>query len=262
MRQASSRRAADQHNGWVPAIPSFARLVRADNAGPMTLEGTNTWVLRGDNGVVVVDPGPADDSHLGALRSYGPVLLVLLTHGHADHSEAAASLGAPVAARDPLLCRHSEPLKEGDVLAVDGIPPVAVMVTPGHTGDSVCFQIDGALLSGDTLLGRGSTMVAHPDGRLADYLRTLRRLGAWASDDSVLLPGHGPVGGSVLARVDESLGHRLDRLDQVRRALAAGAVTSAEVVAVVYADVDRSLRPAAEATVRAQLAYLADMPFL
>lgn len=241
-------------------LPPYVELVRAPNPGPMTLEGTNSYVLRGERGVVVVDPGPADDGHLAALRSYGPVLLVLLTHGHPDHAEAADRLDAPVSARDPLLCRHSAPLKDGDVLSVVGLPAVTAVGTPGHTSDSMCFVVDNALLTGDTVLGRGSTMVADPDGRLADYLETLARLDACTDADTVLLPGHGPVGGSASGRLAESLAHRMDRLDQVRRALAGGATTPREVVEVVYADVDRRLWPASEATVRAQLAYLADMP--
>jgi glyoxylase-like metal-dependent hydrolase (beta-lactamase superfamily II) len=247
-------------------VPPYATLVRADNPGPMTLEGTNSWVLHGAAGVIVVDPGPNLPGHLARLTSYGPVLLVLLTHGHADHADSAVELShrtmAPVAARDPLLCRRSEPLQDEAKLEVDGLPPVTVLYTPGHTEDSVCFLVDDpvdpGLLTGDTVLGRGSTMVAHPS---ADYLASLHRLSARCSASTVLLPGHGPAGGSALEALDWALAHRIDRLDQVRRALAGGAGTAEEVVAVVYADVDRALGPAAEATVHAQLSYLADMPF-
>jgi glyoxylase-like metal-dependent hydrolase (beta-lactamase superfamily II) len=250
-------------------LPPYATLVRADNPGPMTLDGTNSWVLRGDAGVVVVDPGPELPGHLDQLTSYGPVVLVLLTHGHADHVESASLLshrtGAPVAARDPLLCLRSEPLHDEAQLEVEGLPTLTVLVTPGHTGDSVCFAVGGddpALLTGDTLLGRGSSMVAHPDGRLADYLDSLHRLSQRCPESTVLLPGHGPAGADVLGALDQAMAHRADRLDQVRRALAAGAETPEQVFEIVYADVDRALWPAADATVRAQLAYLADMPFL
>ncbi len=247
-------------------VPLYATLVQADNPGPMTLEVTNSWVLQGAAGVFVVDPGPSLPDHLDRLTSYGPVLLVLLTHGHADHAESALSFGAPVAARDPLLCRHSESLQDGATLEVGGLPPVTVLFTPGHTGDSVCFAVDDpvepGLLTGDTVLGRGSSMVGHPDGRLADYLDSLRRLAERSTPATVLLPGHGPAGASAVEALDRALAHRLDRLDQVRRALAGGATTAAEVAAVVYADVDPALRPAMEATVLAQLTYLVDMPFL
>jgi glyoxylase-like metal-dependent hydrolase (beta-lactamase superfamily II) len=246
---------------------SYATLVRADNPGPMTLEGTNSWVLHGTAGVVVVDPGPALPAHLDQLTSYGPVVLVLLTHGHADHADSAGELaqhtGAPVAARDALLCRRSEPLQDEAVLEVEGLPAVTVLRTPGHTGDSASFLIEGdspALLTGDTVLGRGSSMVSYPDGRLADYLASLHRLAQRCPPDTVLLPGHGPAGGDALEALDQAMAHRADRLDQVRRALATGATTPEEVVALVYAEVDRALWPAAEATVRAQLSYLADMP--
>lgn len=247
-------------------VPAYATLVRADNPGPMTLEGTNSWVLRGDAGVVVVDPGPALPSHLDQLASYGTVVLVLLTHGHPDHAESvaefAARVGAPVAARDPLLCRGFEQLQAGDRLELPGLPPVAVLLTPGHTSDSVCFLVDDgepALLTGDTLLGRGSTMVAYPDGGIADYLASLGWIARGCPPSTVLLPGHGPAGGPVLAAVDQALAHRADRLDQVRRALSGGARTAEDVVAVVYADVDPGLWPAAEQTVRAQLAYLTEL---
>src|SRR5260221_6635416 len=115
-------------------MPSYATLIRGDNPGPMTLEGTNSWVLHGTRGVLVVDPGPALPAHLDQLTSYGPVVLVLLTHGHPDHADAAGELahrtGAPVAARDPLLCRRSEPLQDEAVLEVEGLAAVTLLLTP------------------------------------------------------------------------------------------------------------------------------------
>ena len=149
----------------------------------MTLDGTNTWVLSapGSRDVVVVDPGPADDAHLEAVAAHGDVALVLLTHGHLDHSEGAPpfheATGAPVAAFDPARCVG--PLTDGLDLRVGGLT-VRVLATPGHSGDSVTFVADdgasAAVLTGDTVLGRGPSVVAHPDGRLDDYLATLRRL--------------------------------------------------------------------------------------
>ena len=198
--------------------------------------------------------------HLERLTSYGRVVLILLTHGHADHAESAAELGArtdaPVVALDPLLCRHSEPFRDRQRLEVDGLPTVTVLATPGHSADSVCFELDGALLTGDTLLGRGSTMVGHPDGGLADYFASLHLLSERASPGTVLLPGHGEPGGNAGKAVDRALAHRLDRLNQVRRAVGHGARTAEAVVAMVYGDLTPGLLPAAEATVRAQLAYL------
>jgi glyoxylase-like metal-dependent hydrolase (beta-lactamase superfamily II) len=249
--------------GLEQVTPSAARLL-APNPSPMTLDGTNTWLLRdpGSPECVVVDPGPLDDSHLRRIVESGPVVLVVLTHGHLDHSEAAPRLaemtGAPVVARDPAWCRDAPVLEPGRHDAVAGVEWLTVL-TPGHSSDSVCLLLpaDRALLTGDTVLGRGTTVVAHPDGRLADYLDSLQRLRDLA-DVSIdtLLPGHGPVVSNPLETLDFYRAHRAERLDQVRAAVAAGATTAAAVVRRVYADVDPALWPAAEMSVRAQLDYL------
>jgi glyoxylase-like metal-dependent hydrolase (beta-lactamase superfamily II) len=247
------------------SLPGWCTLVRADNPGPMTLDGTNTYVLRGDDGVVVVDPGPLDEEHLRRVASTGTVTLTLLTHGHPDHAEGARRFaemtGAPVRAYDPALCLGgAEPLTEpGRVQGPQGLA-IDVLHTPGHTSDSVCFLVeDGreqAVLTGDTVLGRGTTVVAYPDGALAPYLRSLRRI--LALGPRTLLPGHGPVREDAAALASVYLAHREQRLDQVREAVAGGATTPAEVVRTVYADVDEVLWPAAELSVRAQLDYLAE----
>jgi len=251
-------------------VPSWCTLVRADNPGPMTLEGTNTYVLQGRDGLVVVDPGPLDEQHLRRVAGHGEVQLTLLTHGHPDHAEGARRFaeltGSPVLARDPAHCIGTdEPLGAGAGRAgVDGLL-VEVLHTPGHTSDSVCFVVTGgasepsrAVLTGDTVLGRGTTVVAHPDGALAPYLDSLRRIVALGP--VTLLPGHGPVRADAAALATEYLAHREARLAQVRAAVAAGASTAPEVVQVVYADVDEALWPAAELSVRAQLDYLAAEP--
>ena len=266
----------------------------AANPSPMTLEGTNTWILRapGAAGSVVVDPGPVDAGHLTRVAAAaGPVRVILLTHGHADHSAGARHLheltGAPVHALDPAHRHGGEGLAEGDVVAAGGVE-VRVMATPGHTGDSLCFHIAGptnavpgtagptaagpttagpttagpttaaaeAVLTGDTVLGRGTTVVAHPDGRLADYLASLRRLAELGP--VTVLPGHGPELPDAAAAAREYLEHREQRLDQVRAALdVLGPRASArQVVEHVYAEVDRNLWWAAELSVRAQLDYL------
>jgi glyoxylase-like metal-dependent hydrolase (beta-lactamase superfamily II) len=133
------------------------------------------------------------------------------------------------------------------------------VLTPGHSSDSVCLLLrdDRALLTGDTVLGRGTTVVAYPDGQLGDYLDSLQRLRDLADHDmDVLLPGHGPVLNSPVEVLDYYLSHRQGRLDQVREAVAAGAADPIDVVRRVYADVDPILWPAAEKSVRAQLDYL------
>ena len=250
-------------SGLEQATTRALRLL-APNPGPMTLDGTNTWVLRepGESGSVVVDPGPLDEGHLTRVAEHGPVRLIVLTHGHHDHSEGAPRLheltGAPVVARDPALCIDAAPLEGGRAEPVEGIEWLTVL-TPGHSSDSVSLLLpaDRALLTGDTVLGRGTTVVAHPDGRLADYLDSLQRLRDLADDEiDVILPGHGPVVDAPIDVLDYYLRHRRERLDQVRAAVAAGDHDAAAVVRRVYADVDRSLWAAAELSVRAQLEYL------
>jgi glyoxylase-like metal-dependent hydrolase (beta-lactamase superfamily II) len=240
--------------------PGWATLVRAPNPGPMTLDGTNTWVLRGAGAqaAVVIDPGPLDEGHLRAAGGHGPVALVLLTHRHPDHAEGARRFaeitGAPVAAADPAYCLGAEPLADGQTLDVAGLR-VTVLATPGHTSDSVCFVVGAeAVLTGDTVLGRGTTVVEHPDGVLADYLASLERIAALGTVP--LLPGHGPVLPDATAVARDYLDHRRMRLAQVSAALDAGARTAGDVVRRVYADVDPRVWPAAEASVRAQLVYL------
>jgi glyoxylase-like metal-dependent hydrolase (beta-lactamase superfamily II) len=251
----------------VETVTPRAVRVLAPNPGPMTLDGTNTWILRTPGGpALVVDPGPLDVGHLERVLETvdGPVAAVLLTHGHADHSEGAewfaSRAGCDVRALDPAHRLGSEGLADGDVVSAGDLR-VDILGTPGHTSDSLSFWLpdESSLLTGDTVLGRGTSVVAHPDGSLGAYLGSLRRLHALASDVGVdtVLPGHGPVIADALAVLSYYLRHRAERLDQVRAAVAAGATTPREVVERVYADVDRILWPAAELSVRAQLDYLA-----
>jgi glyoxylase-like metal-dependent hydrolase (beta-lactamase superfamily II) len=253
-----------------------ATCVLAPNPGIMTLDGTNTWVLRepGARRCVVVDPGPDSTAHLEAVaREAGEVSVVLLTHGHADHSEGARAFAermrCGVRALDPTMRLGSEGLGDGDVVEADGLE-VRVVGTPGHTSDSLSFLLPGddAVLTGDTVLGRGTTVVAHPDGRLGAYLDSLDRLHALAAAREVeaVLPGHGPVIADALAVLDHYRAHRQERLEQVRVALAELAAADLEgigadelprrVVEMVYADVDPVLWGAAELSVRAQLEHL------
>jgi glyoxylase-like metal-dependent hydrolase (beta-lactamase superfamily II) len=245
----------------IRAVTPTAAVVLAPNPGPMTLEGTNTWVLREPSSptCVVVDPGPLVEQHLAEVASYGPVEVVLLTHGHLDHSEGARRLaeltGAPVRALDPAHRLGDQGLAEGDVVAAAGLE-LRVLATPGHTSDSLSFVLPDAVLTGDTVLGRGSTVVAHPDGVLADYLASLRRLRELG--ELTVLPGHGPELPSAGAAAEQYLAHREARLEQVRAAVEAGAADPEAVVRSVYADVDPALWPAATLSVRAQLRHLAE----
>jgi glyoxylase-like metal-dependent hydrolase (beta-lactamase superfamily II) len=257
---------------------AVGRCVLAPNASPMTLDGTNTWVLTdpASGRSVVVDPGPPDDSHLDAVaEAAGEIAVVLLTHHHLDHSEAAKGFaeraGCGVRALDPAYRLGSEGLGEGDVVAVGDLE-VRVVATPGHTADSLSFVVpsERAVLTGDTVLGRGTTVVAHPDGELGAYLASLDRLHALAEAHEIetVWPGHGPVIERALPVLDHYLAHRRERLDQVRDALRtlhaearAGApfdhdAMPRRIVEIVYADVDPVLWPAAELSVRAQLEHL------
>jgi glyoxylase-like metal-dependent hydrolase (beta-lactamase superfamily II) len=253
--------------GVLRPVTPLAAVLLAENPSPMTLEGTNTWVLRapGEEAGVVIDPGEDDEEHLQRVAAQGPVALVLLTHRHHDHAGGARRFaeltGAPVRALDPSLVLGSEALGDGDVVTAAGVE-LRVIATPGHTSDSLSFLLDGpgadpAVLTGDTILGRGTTVIAHPDGALGPYLDSLRRLAELAPGTAVL-PGHGPELPDAPAVAAAYLAHREERLDQVRRALEVlGAdATPRQVVEAVYADVDPVLWPAAELSVRAQLDHL------
>ncbi|QEV19347.1 MBL fold metallo-hydrolase [Streptomyces alboniger] len=261
-----------QPRGGVLSGPATDRAVNvlAPNPSAMTLDGTNTWIVSepGSPLAVVIDPGPLDDAHLShvvetAEKMGKRVALTLLTHGHPDHAEGAGRFAeltrTHVRALDPALRLGDEGLAPGDVITTGGLE-LRVVATPGHTADSLCFHLpaDRAVLTGDTVLGRGTTVVAHPDGRLGDYLDSLRRLRSLAVDDGVhtVLPGHGPVLDDAQGAVEFYLAHRANRLAQVETAVENGHTEAADVVAHVYADVDRSLWPAAELSVRAQLEYL------
>ena len=261
-----------QPRGGVLSGPATVRAVNvlAPNASAMTLDGTNTWIVAEPDSelAVVIDPGPLDDVHLRnvvdvAEKAGKRVALTLLTHGHPDHAEGAGRFaeltGTKVRALDPALRLGDEGLAAGNVVTTGGLE-LRVVSTPGHTADSLCFHLpaDRAVLTGDTILGRGTTVVAHPDGRLGDYLDSLRRLRSLTVDDGVhlVLPGHGPVLEDAQGAVEFYLAHRAHRLAQVETAVEDGYTTPSQVVAHVYADVDRSLWPAAELSVLAQLDYL------
>ncbi|GIH08990.1 putative hydrolase (beta-lactamase-like) [Rhizocola hellebori] len=215
-------------------VPEGVLLIRADNPGYMTLEGTNTWVLSDGT---VIDPGPDDPIHLEAIARAGQIKRILVTHGHPDHVEGVDRLVKMTGA------------------VVGEVPSYLREVkTPGHTADSVCFVSDSAVFTGDTILGRGSSVVAWPDGNVGDYLKSLETLMTFQGVPA--LPGHGPALPDCAQAARWLHGHRLERLEQVKAALAQGAKTPQEVVDMVYADVDPALKWAAEWSVRAQLDYL------
>lgn len=248
------------------AFSATVTCLLAPNPSPMTLDGTNTWLVGEPGGpMIVIDPGPDHDGHLRAIvdAAQARVAQILLTHGHPDHAEGARRLhgmtGAPVRALDPEHVHGGEGLSAGDVVDV-GSDEIHVVATPGHTSDCLSFHLprERALLTGDTVLGRGTTVVAWPDGHLGDYLDSLAalRLRAEASGASAILPGHGPVLRDPVGVLDAYLEHRQARLDQVRAAVASGASTPEEIVDAVYDDIPETVRWAALLSTRAQLAYL------
>ncbi|WP_223408705.1 MBL fold metallo-hydrolase [Occultella gossypii] len=255
-------------------ITDRVELLRCENPGPMTLEGTNTYLLRepGSTEVLVVDPGPLDPAdpaypehltHLDRVRTRaeadgGRVAEIWLTHHHLDHTGAADRLadltGAPVRGAG-----RGAAFTDGERVAFGGLE-VVVRLAPGHTADSVLLRLpaEALLLSGDTLLGRGTTVIMWPDGDLGAYLETLAAIAADVDAGLVsrIAPGHGPLitePGAFVAGVHQ---HRLDRLDQVRAAVGQGAEGVTGVVRAVYGDQDPKLAAACARIVQAQFAYL------
>ncbi len=238
----------------------LTRVLTAPNPGPLTLDGTNSYLIGTGDRVVVVDPGPLAPSHLAALAS-ASVELILITHRHSDHTAGSAELhrltGAPVRALDPDFCHGAPPLVDGEIVQAGGTS-IHILATPGHTSDSACFHLpdDGSVLTGDTILGRGTTVIIPPDGSIADYLASLERLREIGA--ATVLPAHGPVLPDLAATCTAYLDHRLQRLDSIRAALdTLGPDASVQAVTdAVYTDIDGSVRFAAEQSVDAQLRYL------
>lgn len=248
--------------GVLRPVTEAASVLLCDNPGIMTLDGTNTWVLRGrgSDEMVVVDPGPDDDAHLERIAALGKIPLVLISHKHDDHTGGIDKLvgmtGAVVRSVGSGFLRGlGGPLTDGEVIDAAGLR-ITVMATPGHTADSLSFVVDDAVLTADTVLGRGTTVIDNEDGSLRDYLKSLRRLQGLGQ--RTVLPGHGPDLADLSQVTAMYLAHREERLDQVRGALKVlGEEASArQVVEHVYTDVDQKLWDAAEKSVQAQLDYL------
>ena len=230
-------------------------VIVAPNPGPMTLEGTNTYLV-GRDPAVLIDPGPADAGHIDAVRAEaeqrGGIGSVLLTHHHGDHSDGAELLGI-------------EPSELRDGEAESGLAAVA---TPGHTGDHLCFviapghpvapQASGSIcFSGDLILGSGSTIVPSADqgGSLADYMGSLRKLAEL--DLELIYPGHGPLIDDPAAKIAEYIEHRESRERRLIAALEQGERSRLRLLDEVWDDVPAELRPAAVYAMQAHLEKLA-----
>lgn len=235
--------------------PVDVELVRADNPGPFTLEGSNSWVV-GRDPCWIVDPGPGLEDHLdhlaAAVQARGGAEGVVLTHGHGDHAEGVEGLlgrigNFPVGAAEA-----------GSVRLLDGekFGPFEVIATPGHAPDCLSFLAGGALFTGDAVLGHGSVFIAPDDGAMTGYLDALERL--LELDVTVLCPGHGPVVYEPQEKISEYLDHRLDRESRLIEALDDGLRTPDELLDRVWADAPSVLRPAALLTLTAHLDRLAE----
>lgn len=247
----------------VSLSPRVTRL-RAPNPSPMTLDGTNGYVVRvGPGKLVAIDPGPLDDrqrdAFLAAARDMqSSYEAILVTHGHPDHAPGAAPLaaatGAPVFAHPDARFPHDRTLDDPESL-VFADTSIKALHAPGHARDHVVFVLEDerALFAGDVVLGTGTVVVAPPGGDMRAYQRTLHRLRRLYGDAHALYGGHGPEVSDVRGKLDEYIAHREARERQIVDALAGGCETIPALVERVYADTDRRLWPAAA---RQVLAYL------
>jgi glyoxylase-like metal-dependent hydrolase (beta-lactamase superfamily II) len=241
------------------AVHDILRL-RAPNPGPLTLSGTNTWVI-GREPAWVVDPGPLLEKHLerlfAAIDVRGGLGGVALTHDHRDHSEAVGAVleryPAPLAAgRGPAEVRLREDTRFG---------PFQALATPGHAVDHFALLSGGACFTGDAVLGEGSVFISPHRGAMSGYLLALTRL-RLRTDLEVLCPGHGPAVWDPSAKLEEYINHRIDRENRLIMALAEGRRSVQELLDTAWSDVPERLRPAATATLAAHLDKLEDEQIL
>ncbi len=227
-------------------------LVRADNPGPFTLSGTNTWLL-GRDPAWVVDPGPATEDHLDAVLAEahrrGGIGGIALTHDHADHAAGAGALrersGAP-----PLAAARSA-LADVTLAAGDAFGPLVAVATPGHAPDHLAFVAGEVCFTGDAVLGEGSVFITPDPGALRGYLDGLRHLRTLPL--VLICPGHGPPVPDPASKLDEYVAHRLDRERRLVDALDRGVRTDADLLDAVWDDAPAVLRAAAAVTLHAHL---------
>ena len=256
-----------------PVEPGIARVL-ARNPSAFTYTGTQSYLV-GEAEVAVIDPGPAEAEHVAALvEAIGgrPVVAIVCTHTHRDHSPAARPLaqatGAPIIGCAPLSLEEVGPradasfdgdyvpdrvLGDGEWIAVDGHELTAV-ATPGHTSNHLCYAYRGALLTGDHVMGWSTTVVVPPDGDMADYMASLDKIRG--REDRIYYPAHGPAVTKPQQLVRGMIGHRMQRERQILRLIGEGASTISAIVAGAYPGLDQRLVPAAGGTV---LAHLVDL---
>jgi len=263
--------------GMVDTLEPLVARVLAPNPSPFTYTGTQTYLVGGPEGLAVIDPGPDDPAHLAALMvaiGDSPVVAIACTHTHRDHSPAAAPLraatGAPVIGCAPLVLESDQPRADApfdktyapDRVLADGASihgpgwTLTALATPGHTSNHLCFALEesGALFTGDHVMGWSTSVVAPPDGDMADYMASLARL--QTRDDRIYYPAHGPAIERPKRLVRGMMGHRRAREGQILRLLGEEARAVAALVPVMYSGVAEMLWPAAGQSV---LAHLLDL---
>lgn len=252
----------------VRGVSALVEMITAPNPGPKTLEGTNTYLV-GQDRIVLIDPGPDIPDQLDALAEHiasrGSLEAILLTHGHLDHAPGAARLAARFDVR-VLMSDSVEPDVWNVMPNAVGLPPdwsmgiddwrLNAIPTPGHSFDHVCFMLspERILFSGDTILGEGTTLIALPEGDMAQFMHTLELLRSL--DPHIIAPGHGPIVRDPDAKLDEYVAHRRQREMELLQAMARGAMTVDGLVGEVYGPLDPEVFRLASLSVGAQLAKL------
>ena len=239
-------------------VPGVRRVV-APNPGPMTYRGTNSWLIEGDGGCTIIDPGPDDATHVAALvaAAEGQVARIVLTHTHPDHVGAAAPLQAATGARTVGFARPWDTAFKPDEVLEDGddVGDLIAMHTPGHASDHMCFAWrNGVVFTGDHVMSWNTSIVSPPDGDMAAYMEGLRRL--LAREDTLYLGGHGPPLPEPRGLVRAMLGHRMGRESAIYSLLNGDAKAPSDIVDALYGGLDPRLKRAAERTVLAHLLKL------
>ena len=252
--------------GQAVVLTPLVTRVTAHNPGMMTGPGTNSYLV-GTRELVVIDPGPEESDHLDALAAFGDgrIRWIAVTHTHIDHAPGARGLaertGAEVigyGARDEFV--PTRRAADGSALAIDDFTLRAVH-TPGHASNHLCWLLTDAqlLFSGDHVMQGSTVVIRPPDGNMAQYLTSMRRLLAWDPPLAGIAPGHGAVIDDPRAAMEAIVAHRLERERIVAHALAqAGRATVAGLLPVVYADVAEDRHEVARQSLWAHLRKLAD----
>ncbi len=240
----------------LPVRDGLCRIV-ADNPGPLTYHGTNTWLLHTDDGCIVIDPGPDIAPHIEAVAAAGPIARILLTHTHTDHAGGAPALKAATGAPIHGWARPWAADCKPDVAIADGerIGPLTALYTPGHASDHLAYALDdGTVFTGDHVMSWSTTIVSPPDGDMADYMNSLRLL--LSRQDRLYLPGHGPTVENPIPLVRALRIHRSTREAAIARTLTERPRTEGDIVGLLYTGLPPNLARAAERTVLAHLLKL------